>query len=318
MERKILKRMDEEGIYPSERLGQHILINNRALSIFTNNILNGSSVVEIGAGPGNVTERVAQRAKRVFAFEIDRKFEPVLSELQEEHPNIEIIYKDVLGANLEKLMKSRGGDATWQIISNLPFHITEPFVKKLITLPIVDAILILGKQMVERIRNDNPSAPDFSRTGLTVQTFFETDVQMRLPSGYFYPEPATDSAIVVLTPRDSSEFRGNRKLSILRRLFLSEGRHPSIQNVIKEDLGNFNNDSLRDKHEKNRYDRRQTKQNLRGVLKYNALDLNSEQSQHSSRGKASELDLPANVLNKPFSKLDNQSLRELVSALDRL
>lgn len=306
MERNIVRRMVEAGIYPSDRLGQHILVNESALEVFAGNVLGGGNVIEIGAGPGNITERIAQRAKRVVAVEFDKKFEPILSQLRSEHSNVDVVYKDALSINLGNLMKGGWFDSGWQIMSNLPFHITEPFLKKLIDLPINDATLILGEQMVGRIRTDNPLSFDFTRTGLTVQTFFESSVLMNLPSSYFYPEPGTDSAIVILTPRSRAEYQGNRKLSILRHLFLTEHKHPSIGKVIKEISGRVDDNVFRDKEERNRYDRRRAGQEIRAMLKNGDLARRDESSSKNE------------ILNRAFSSLDNQDLRELVLALDKL
>ncbi len=321
MEIDIIKRMQNMDVYPNDRLGQHILINEAALEVFAGNVSRGGNVLEIGSGPGNITERIAERAKKVVAVEIDRKFEPILSKLQEEHPNVSVVYKDVLGLNLGNLMRSGLFSSDWQLMSNLPFHITEPFLKEIIDLPITDAVLILGEQMVDRVQNDNPLDYDFSRTGLTVQTFFESSVLMNLPSRYFYPEPGTDSAIVVLTPREKSEYRSNKKLSILRHLFLTESKHSPVGKIMKEAYGRVDDNVVRDKEEQHRHDRRETKNDLRTMLKrgvYATSDDDSASKYDNGSRLFDRIGLSNDILNKPFSRLDNQDLRDLVVALDRL
>lgn len=321
MERDIRKRMELAEIYPSEGLGQHILINESALEVVTGNTARGGNVLEIGAGPGNITERIAKVAKNVVAVEIDRKFEPVLSELQLEYPNVEVVYNDILNLNLGNLMKGGSFDSEWQIMASLPFHITEPFLKQIIDLPISEAILILGKQMADRIQIDNPINFDFTRTGLTVQTFFDSSRIMDLPSNYFYPEPGTDSAVVVLTPRNRAEFKVNRKLAILRRLFLTEKRHSPIGKVIKEAYGKSDDDVLRGKEERNRYDRRQLRRNLKLMTRNGGYTTgNGTQYNKYDNGERlfSKLGLSDDILGRPFSNLDNQDLRELVLALDKI
>lgn len=320
MERDIIKRMQEAEVYPSNGLGQHILINEAALDVFAWNTAMDGNVIEIGAGPGNITERIAQYAKKVVAIEIDRKFEPILSDLQTEHENVEVVYKDVLGLNLANLMRGELFSSEWQIMSNLPFHITEPFLKQVIDLPISEAVLILGKQMADRIQNDNPLSFDFTRTGLTVQTFFDSNRLMDLPSRFFYPEPGTDSTIVVLTLRDKAEFRANRKLSILRHLFLTERKHSPIGKVIKEAYGKSEDGVVRGKEERNRYDRRQTKRDLKAMTRNGVNVGTDEQFAKYDNGERlfNRLGLSSEVLSRPFSNLDNQDLRELVLALDRI
>lgn len=320
MERDIQKIMREAEIYPSEGLGQHILVDESALQVFASSTNRGGNVLEIGAGPGNITERIARNAKKVIAVEIDRKFEPILSELQKEHSNIDVVYKDALNLNLGNLIHG-GFNQDWQIMSNLPFHITEPFLKQIIELPISEAVLILGKQMADRIQNDNPLSLDFARTGLTVQTFFNSTRIMDLPSRYFYPEPGTDSAIVVLTPKDRTEFRANRKLVILRHLFLTERKHSPVGKIIKEAYGRSDDDVVRGKTERNRYDRRQTKRDLKEMVRNGGYPISGgERNEKYDNGERlfEKLSLSSDILNRPFSNLDNQDLRELVTSLDRI
>ena len=109
-------------------------------------------------------------------------------------------------------------------MASLPFHISEPFLRKLVDLPIDDAVLVLGEQMARRIETTDPDDPGFSRTGAMVQTFFETRVAKELKSRSFTPEPSTDAEVLILTPRDPEEFRGNPKGSILKRLFKTEDK----------------------------------------------------------------------------------------------
>lgn len=321
MERDILKRMQEADTYPSEGLSQHILINEAALETFAARTVRGGNVIEIGAGPGNITERIARYAKNVVAIEIDRKFEPILSDLQREYGNVDVIYKDVLNLNLSNLIRGKFFNSEWQIMSNLPFNITEPFLKQIIDLPISEAILILGKQMADRIQEDNSLSFDFTRTGLIVQTFFDSTRIMDLPSSYFYPEPGTDTAIVGLTPRDRAEFRANRKLSILKHLFLTERKHSPVGKVMKEAYGKSDDDVVRDKEERNRFDRRQTKRDLKAMARNGGYSTGSdEQYVKYDNGERlfSRLGLSNDILSRPFSNLDNQDLRELVLALDKI
>ncbi len=319
MEQDIRKRMAEAGIYPAESRGQHIITNGNILDAIADNVNRGGVVLEVGAGPGNLTERLARKAKSVVAVEIDRQFEPILSELQTEHPNVKVVYKDVLRLNLENTVRGGLFRRECQVFGNLPFHITEPFLKQLITLPITDAVLVLGEQMTSRIRKNNPLDFGFSRTGLTVQTFFESSELMKLPSRFFYPEPGTDSALVVLTPRDKSEFTRNKKMAILRKLFLTESKHSPVGKIIKEAYGTVDDSVTRDKRERNRYERRQTRQDLNRMTKRGFVVESGNNKQFDSGDVLLQrTGLNSDILNRPFSSLDNQDLGTLVLALDRL
>ena len=90
--------------------------------------------------------------------------------------------------------------------------------------------------------------------------------------------------------------------------------------MIKESYGRVDDDVVRDKEERNRYDRRQTKQDLRVMVRHGVYAGSGEdQSKYDNGSRLFErLRLSSDILNQPFSRLDNQSLRDLVIALDRL
>jgi 16S rRNA (adenine1518-N6/adenine1519-N6)-dimethyltransferase len=316
---EVQKQMKNQGIYPSESMGQHILVDRAALSFFAENVISGGSVLEVGSGPGNITALIAERARRVVGVEIDRKFEPLLTEVQHKYPNVEVTYKDILSMNLGNIIKGNFFRSNWQIMSNLPFHIIEPFFAKIIDLPFNDAVLILGSQMVGRIQIDNPDNFEFSKTGLLVQSFFDSSVVMDLPRSSFYPQPRTDSAIVVLSPKNKVELRGNPKTAILRKLFLTESNHSPISKVIKEAVGQSDDDVMRDKIERNRYDRRKVKQDLRATARdgLHASYGNIYSKSDYGLTELGKLDLPTEILSRPFSNIDNQDLRNLVSGLNK-
>ena len=151
-EPEIYSRLKEKDIFLSERLGQHILVDEDVLNIFANQVDLGSNVLEIGSGPGNFTEKIAGRANRIVGIEIDRKFQPFLDEIQSVCSNVKIIYKDAMTVDFKKIVKGDFLREEWQIASNLPFHISEPFLTKIADLPIKDAFLIVGDQLARKMQ----------------------------------------------------------------------------------------------------------------------------------------------------------------------
>lgn len=75
----------------------------------------------------------------------------------------------------------------------------------------------------------------------------------------FYPQPRTDAAIVVLDPREKREFECNPGQAILRNLFLTERRNPTVIKVIKDSKRGEGDHSLMSKPESHRYARRQSR-----------------------------------------------------------
>ena len=235
-ESEIRAKLEERDIFLSENIGQHVLVDKAAISTFVGQIERGGNVLEIGPGPGNLTEGMAKRARKVVAVEIDQRFKPLLDDVQITHPNVEVIYKDAISLNFGKIVKAGFLRGNWQVASNLPFHISEPFMQKLIDIPIESAVLIIGDQLARRMQIDNPDDSEFTRLSLLTQTFFEPSLISRLGRDLFYPQPRTDAAIVVLNPRKKREIESNPGQAILRNLFLTERRNPTILKVIKDSV----------------------------------------------------------------------------------
>lgn len=315
-ESEIRAKLDASDIFPAESIGQHILVDQGVITSFVGQIERGVNVLEIGAGPGNLTEKIAERAKKVVAVEIDQKFKPLLDDVQTSHPNVEIIYRDAVSLNFGKIVKAGFLQNDWQIASNLPFHISEPFIQKLIDIPIESAVLIVGDQLARRMLIDNPEDPEFSRLSLLTQTFFDPSFISRIGRDSFYPQPRTDAAMLVLNPREKREINGNTGRVILRNLFLTERRNPSVLSVIKDSKRTEGASPLVSKTESHRYDRRQTKQELRQMVRGLQYGYVQPEIQGGYGSKEVEkLGLPSELLSKPFSRFDNQDIRILVRAL---
>lgn len=315
-ESEIRAKLDARDIFPAENIGQHILVDPGVISTFSSQIEHGVNVLEIGAGPGNLTERMAERARNVVAVEIDQRYKPLLDEVQINHPNVEVVYKDAVSLNFSKIVKSGFLQNGWQVASNLPFHISEPFLYKLIDLPMESAVLIVGDQLARKIQIENPNDPEFSRMSLLTQTFFEPGLISHVGKASFYPQPRTDADMIMLTPREKREFEGNLGRAILKNLFLTERRNPSVLSVIKASKRTESDTSYMSKTESHRYDRRQTKQELRQMARN--FQYGYEQSEvrnNFGSGEAEKLGLSSELLSKPFSRFDNQDIRNLAMAL---
>lgn len=313
---EIRSKLEDRDIFLSENIGQHVLVDQGAINTFVGQIEHGANVLEIGPGPGNLTERMAERARKVVAIEIDQRFRPLLDDVQADHPNVEVVYKDAISLNFGKIVKAGFLKGDWQVASNLPFHISEPFMQKLIDIPIESAVLIIGDQLARRMQIDSPDDPEFTRLSLLTQTFFEPSLISRLSRDLFYPQPRTDAAIVVLNPREKREFESNPRQAILRNLFLTEKRNPTVLKVIKDSNRSEGKHSLMLKPESHRYDRRQSRQELKQMarnLQYGYGE--SERQRDMGNGEVDKLNLSSEFLNKPFSRLDNQDIRILAKAL---
>lgn len=144
-------------------------------------------VLEIGAGKGILTKKIAKIAK-VIAVEIDKKFIDILKNID----NVEVINEDFLKLNLNELNFNK-------VISNIPYHISSPITFKLLEKKFDLGILMYQKEFAERMIA-TPGTKNYSR--LTVMVYYRADCFLleRVPRNAFYPVPKVDSYIVKIIP----------------------------------------------------------------------------------------------------------------------
>ncbi len=302
---------NEYGIWLNENLGQHLLVDQGSLSFIAGHVIQGANVLEIGTGPGNLTANLAKRARKVIGVEVDRKFENVLADVARENPNVEVVFGDALRVRFDKIV-GKGLFQEWQIFGNVPYHISEPLMTKLIGLPVEDIVLTVGDTLGRLVQIDNPCNDQFSRLSFLAQTFFDVRSLGSIDRSYFYPQPRTDSEIVRLTPRTKQEFN-NPRLKIQRQLFLTESKSPTVKKVLDSTiaLASEQDGVVRTKEEYSRHSRREVRQNLRMML---ATGQSDDRERHYSSG-VDRLNLPDCILSAPFGRLNNQEIQYLAAAL---
>ena len=307
---EILRRIEDYNITPVEQLGQHFLIDDEVLDFIGEQVIPGSNVFEVGSGIGSLTERLAQRASKVFGLEIDGRFREVLAEVSSRNPNVEIFFQDALQFDYKDFIKSKRDkkerkNSDWQVIANLPFHITEPFLRAIVGLPLDDIILTIGDTSADSLLSQSPQSLSFTKTSMIALAYYEVQKIRDLSKAVFYPPPRTDSAIVLLVPTDLREqFSPARQ--VIRYLLETENRM-TIEQAIQQAMQFQKNQSsakFTDKRRTHRYDRRNIRRQLSRELYSKSEDRN--------QSKRPDIKLPADIQKLRFSKLDNSQLRGLI------
>ncbi len=194
--------MDPADHRPRKRFGQHFLHDPRVLDriVETARVGPHDSVIEIGPGTGVLTRRLAARAARLVAIEIDRDLAARLRAELSGSPQVEIIEADVLEVDLAALAERLGGRPI--VVGNLPYNISSPLLFRL-----VDArralrrmVLMLQREFAERLAA-GPGTPAYGALSVIAQLHLEIAVAFHVAPGAFRPAPAVESAVLVLTPR---------------------------------------------------------------------------------------------------------------------
>lgn len=180
------------------RWGQHFLIDERIArrEVEYADVKKDDTVLEIGPGKGVLTRILAEKAKRVIAIEVEKKFVNYLTATLPS--NVEIIHADILDVDLEKLGFSK-------IVSNLPFEISSPITFKLLETSFSKAVLIYQKEFARRMVA-KPGSRDYSR--LSVMVYYKSVARILeiVPRTAFRPIPKVDGAMVEIIPRETPPF----------------------------------------------------------------------------------------------------------------
>jgi 16S rRNA (adenine1518-N6/adenine1519-N6)-dimethyltransferase len=193
----IKKELEEYGLVPRKRWGQHFLIDRNILNkvIRTAGIEETDVVLEVGPGLGILTLALARAAKRVIAVEIDRKLVEILKGKVADCPNVEIIQKDIMEVDFDDLIE-RGGQPL-KVVANLPYQISTPLIFRFIESRSVFAslTLMLQKEVAERMAA-TPGGKDYGPLSIFTQNVSDFFIQFLIKPSAFFPPPKVDSAVL--------------------------------------------------------------------------------------------------------------------------
>ena len=177
-----------------EKLGQHFLSESSWQERIARAIGIDEGVwVEIGAGHGEMTMRLARRAKKVFAIELDARLAAHLRRDMARYLNVEVIESDVMAVDFGRIT----GGARFSVYGSLPYYITSPILHRLFEhAERIDAIHIVIQLEVAKRIVATPGRRDYGYLSVASQWFGRPEIVYPIPAGAFRPPPKVDSALV--------------------------------------------------------------------------------------------------------------------------
>ncbi len=215
---------------PKKRLGQHFLTDRHYIDRIIKAIAPkvGELMVEIGPGPGAITEPLIGALGHLQVVEIDRELATALRERFDE-TQITVHDSDALEFDFGRI------GARFRIAGNLPYNISTPLLFHLADYAghIIDATFMLQKEVVDRM----VAAPDteaYGRLSVMLQYRFAMKRLFDVPPGAFYPPPKVDSAIVrmVPLPADRPRARNDKRLAEIVTAGFGQ-RRKTLSNTLK-------------------------------------------------------------------------------------
>lgn len=246
--------LKKHGIRPRKSLGQNFLTDNRAFEkiIETSELTKKDLVIEIGAGTGSLTERIAPLAAKVIAVEIDERLHPVLKERLAQFDNIQIVQGDILEIGMKGLLELSSSKPSMfsavKVVANLPYYIVTPVIISLLhQKPTPNLLVILvQKELAERI-TAHPGTKSYGAFSIACQYYCTAELIYNVGRDAFFPQPQVDSAIVKMVTAPHLPVKAKDEdffFSIVRASFGK--RRKTIENALLYHL-NWERQQLRER-----------------------------------------------------------------------
>ncbi len=233
----VQRRLREAGLRPRHNLSQNFLADVDVLE----GILReadpgpGRGVLEIGPGLGFLTGGLLAAGAAVTAVELDRGLVAVLRETfsaELETGAFRVVEGDALDQDLVRMVA-----APYEVIANIPYHITSPILHRLLGEAPRPERLVL---MVQREVAERVAAPPGEMSYLSVfcQYHAKARVAFRVPRAAFEPAPKVDSAVLVLEPYPADDRLDAEAEERLWRVVMAgfRERRKMLHNVLTRQL----------------------------------------------------------------------------------
>jgi 16S rRNA (adenine1518-N6/adenine1519-N6)-dimethyltransferase len=177
------------------RLGQNFLADPNLLDAIVRDaeLSPADVVLEVGAGEGVLTERLAAVVAHVHTVEIDRGLEPALAPLAT-RGDVSLHWGDAM-----KLDLAAFGPAPSAMVANLPYSVATPLILRTIeALPsLATWTVMVQREIADRLRAA-PGSRTYGSPSVVAQLACEVELVRKVDPAVFRPRPRVDSAILRL------------------------------------------------------------------------------------------------------------------------
>lgn len=181
------------NLRPDKNLGQNFLTDPGILDqiVKAAEVNSQDTVLEIGAGLGHLTSRLALSARQVVAVELDKRLISALEDNLKPFSNIRIVQGDILKLDPSSLVS----EDNYLVVANIPYYITSSIIRILLESGVKPKRIILTIQY-EVAQRITAISGQMSVLALSVLMYGEPVLMKRIPADAFYPSPKVDSAVL--------------------------------------------------------------------------------------------------------------------------
>ncbi|MDY6972907.1 MAG: 16S rRNA (adenine(1518)-N(6)/adenine(1519)-N(6))-dimethyltransferase RsmA [Thermodesulfobacteriota bacterium] len=189
------------GFRPRKRLGQHFLVDHKIIqkTIARAGFRVFDLVLEIGPGQGALTLPLARTVGHVVAVEKDPDLANLLKKKLSRSgiTNVTLVNHDILQWDFHEVKPL--SSSRIQVIGNLPYNITSPFLEKLIDNRdvVARAVLMFQLEVAKRLIALS-GGKTYGALTLFIQYHAQCTVLFEVPRTAFFPRPKVDSMVLEL------------------------------------------------------------------------------------------------------------------------
>lgn len=191
------------GYAPSKGLSQNFLIDGNIIAkmIQSAAIQPGDVVLEIGSGPGVLTEALLNAGAIVMAVEKDQVLANALARLQTADNRLHVYNEDILHFDLTHLSDKLAPNQKAKVAANLPYHITTPILMQLVPhFTLFETLTVMvQKEVAERFCGVATGKEVGAYAAFYLRAYSTLRYAFGVSRRCFYPQPNVDSAVMSLT-----------------------------------------------------------------------------------------------------------------------
>lgn len=198
--------LDQQGIHPRKGLSQNFLIDGNIIRkiLAASEVQSEDTVLEIGPGPGSLTQALLETGAHVLAVEKDVVLAKTLERLQTPGEKLTVFCHDILTFPLQeelpRLLRER---QKAKVIANLPYHLTTPILTRLAPMKeFFSSLTVMVQDEVAKRLTAQPGTAEYSSLTIFLRFYTQPSYAFTVSHHCFYPAPKVNSAVVVLKLRE--------------------------------------------------------------------------------------------------------------------
>ena len=240
---EISRLLEEHGLRPVHRLGQHFLADANVTRkiVRTAGVGIGDRVVEVGAGTGSLTSALAATGARVVAYEIDERLSPILESVTS-GLDVELRFADISDVNLADALHGDG----WTMVANLPYNVgTEALMEALRHAVQIERFVVMVQAEVAERLVASPGTAEYGIPSVISQIHADARLAFRVPSQVFFPAPKVESAVVAMERVPAPEM-AERAIELARAGFGQRRKmlRRSLSSVLEDPVSDLERASI--------------------------------------------------------------------------